>query len=99
MSRDPAKRLIDAARQAEAALDRMGESIDSFRTQIRETLAETGSGELTAQEAADRLGMNRLTIQRYCAEGKLAGRQEPVPSGWRWMIPVSEIERLEKERA
>ena len=52
--------------------------------------------ELTAVEAAERLGLHRHTVTAMVQDGRLAG--EKGPDG-RWRIPESAVQRLQDERA
>lgn len=49
---------------------------------------------LTVKEAAEMLGVSRITIRRYTISGKLG--EVRLPSGHR-RIPLAEIERLRRE--
>lgn len=49
---------------------------------------------LTTKEAAARLSLNPLTIQRWIREGKIRAGKLPGRGGYR--IPVVEIERMER---
>lgn len=48
---------------------------------------------LTPREAAERLRVKVITVQRWLAAGKLRGSK--LPSG-EWRIPAAEVERLER---
>jgi excisionase family DNA binding protein len=48
---------------------------------------------LTVREAAERLRVTPITVQRWLRQGKLAGTRLPsARAGWR--IPESAVERL-----
>jgi len=49
---------------------------------------------LSVKEAAELLGVSRITIRRYTLSGKLA--ETRLPSGHR-RIPRAEVERLQRE--
>lgn len=49
---------------------------------------------LTTQQAATRLMVKVITVQRWLHAGKLHGAKLPGRAGWR--IPVSEVERMLK---
>jgi len=54
-------------------------------------------GWLNAAQAADVLGVNRRTIQRWCIAGRFPNaRQERVggSTGYRWLIPRRDVEAL-----
>jgi excisionase family DNA binding protein len=50
---------------------------------------------LTTQEAADRLRVKVITVQRWLHAGKLRGTKLPGRAGWR--IPESELRRFLSE--
>jgi excisionase family DNA binding protein len=52
---------------------------------------------LTAQEAAQRLGVTVKTIYLYIRQGKLTARRIPLGLTWRLAIRISEIEALERK--
>jgi excisionase family DNA binding protein len=47
---------------------------------------------LTTQEAAERLRVHPITVQRWLRDGTLVGTKLPGKAGWR--IPVIEVARL-----
>ncbi len=53
-------------------------------------------GELTLQEAAERLGVSRMTVLREIRRGLLPARQ--VCKGAPWVIPVRDLERARLSR-
>lgn len=54
---------------------------------------------LTVGDAAERLGVTGEAIRQWIGADRIAGaHQESVPGGWRWIIPLAEVERLEAER-
>jgi hypothetical protein len=43
---------------------------------------------MTKEAAAQLLGVHVATIDRKLKRGKLKGKQEPRPRGWRWLVEV-----------
>jgi excisionase family DNA binding protein len=53
-----------------------------------------GGSLLTTYQAAEALGVSRVTIGRWIADGILRGVKENEPAGgWHWRIPAGEVER------
>jgi excisionase family DNA binding protein len=47
---------------------------------------------LTSKQAAERLQVQVITVQRWLASGRLQGTKLPGRAGWR--IPQSEVQRV-----
>lgn len=53
-------------------------------------------GLLTAQEAAQLLGMSYGHVRKLLASGELRGSKH---GGWMWMVTREEVERFRRKRA
>jgi hypothetical protein len=51
---------------------------------------------LSPKEFGAEIGFRERTIQKWCAEGRVAGLQ--VCDGGSWRIPVTELDRIKRER-
>lgn len=52
--------------------------------------------ELTAAQVAERLGMGRSTVNKWCRLGKFSGaRQVDSPVGDYWLIPESALDGVQ----
>lgn len=58
-----------------------------------------GAGEMTAIEAARHFGVTNHTIVRWIKQGYLAGRKRGTAPTSGWLIPESEVRRLEAQLA
>lgn len=57
---------------------------------------------LTINEAAERIGYSYGRLRRWCEIGTIKAQEFPVSPGAKrklWRIPITEIERLEKQIA
>jgi hypothetical protein len=54
------------------------------------------ANELTAAQVAERLGMGRSTVNKWCRLGKFSGaRQVTSPVGGYWLIPEKSLDGVE----
>ena len=55
-----------------------------------------GPALLSVQEAARRLRVNKVTVQRALNDGQLTAERAPAagPAGFAWRIPAAEVERF-----
>lgn len=49
--------------------------------------------EVDVSEAAKRSEMSTYHLRRLLKDGKIAGRQVPIPGGHYWMVNVDDLER------
>ena len=62
---------------------------------------EEESRMLTVKQAAAALGMSKTNVIARLHRGTIAGRKiaAPTPSGYYWVVPESEVQRLKEGRA
>ncbi len=97
---DVARDLREAAVVAERAATRLERAARTAREAALDIgAAMPASEELTAAEVAHELGVTRMTVVRMLDDGRLRGRRENVPSGWRWLVPRGEVDRVKAPKA